>query len=102
MLGERVLQVWWWYLHGLEDIARKREGGLEIAPPVGRGLTFLLPPPPPEENPIRDRISAAPSLWQMFIQQIMPILFSIFSNIFYIGSFSSAFKYRLNFLESVQ
>ena len=23
---------------GLEDIARKREGGLEIAPPVGRGL----------------------------------------------------------------
>ena len=27
---------------GLEDIARKPEGGLEIAPPVGRGLTLGL------------------------------------------------------------
>ena len=60
-------------------------------------LTFLLPPPPPEENPIRDRISAAPSLWQMFIQQILPILFSRFSKYFYVGSFPSAFKCRLNF-----
>ena len=28
--------------NGLEDIARKREGGLEIAPPVGRGLNGVI------------------------------------------------------------
>ena len=40
MLGERVLQVWRWYLHRFRRYRKKTRGGLEIAPPppVGRGL----------------------------------------------------------------
>ena len=39
MLGERVPQVWWWYLHWFRRYRKKTRGGLEIAPPpVGRGL----------------------------------------------------------------
>ena len=39
LLGERVLQVWWWYLHWFRRYRKKTRGGLEIAPPpVGRGL----------------------------------------------------------------
>ena len=42
MLGERVLQVWRWYLHGFRRYRKKTRGGLEIAPPpVGRGLNQL-------------------------------------------------------------
>ena len=39
MLGERVLQVWCWYLHWFRRYRKKTRGGLEIAPPVGRGLS---------------------------------------------------------------
>ena len=58
MLGERVLQVWWWYLHWFRRYRKKTRGGLEIAPPVGRGLTRAWPgggrlTPPPLPN-IRD------------------------------------------------
>ena len=36
MLGERVLQVWRWYLHRFRRYRKKtRGGGLEIAPPSG-------------------------------------------------------------------
>ena len=36
LLGERVLQVWWWYLHWFRRYRKKtRGGGLEIAPPSG-------------------------------------------------------------------
>ena len=42
MLGERVLQVWWWYLHWFRRYRKKTRGGLEIAPPVGRGLILFL------------------------------------------------------------
>ena len=40
MLGERVLQVWRWYLQRFRRYRKKtRGGGLEIAPPpVGRGI----------------------------------------------------------------
>ena len=39
MLGERVLQFWWWYLHWYRRYRKKTRGWLEIAPPlVGRGL----------------------------------------------------------------
>ena len=39
MLGERVLQVWRWYLHRFRRYRKKTRWGLEIAPPpVGRGL----------------------------------------------------------------
>ena len=42
LLGERVLQVWWWYLHWFRRYRKKTRGGLEIAPPppVGRGLMW--------------------------------------------------------------
>ena len=41
MLGERVLQVWRWYLHRFKRYRKKTRGGLEIAPPpVGRGLSL--------------------------------------------------------------
>ena len=33
MLGERVLQVWRWYLQGFRRYRKKTRGGLEIAPP---------------------------------------------------------------------
>ena len=34
MLGERVLQVWWWYLHWFRRYRKENQrGGLEIAPP---------------------------------------------------------------------
>ena len=39
LLGERVLQVWWWYLHWFRRYRKKTRGGLEIAPPVGRGIS---------------------------------------------------------------
>ena len=35
LLGERVLQVWWWYLHWFRRYRKKTRGGLEIAPPSG-------------------------------------------------------------------
>ena len=41
MLGERVLQVWRWYLQRFRRYRKKTRGGLEIAPPpVGRGLSI--------------------------------------------------------------
>ena len=45
MLGERVLQVWRWYLQRFRRYRKKtRGGGLEIAPPpVGRGLSEYFP-----------------------------------------------------------
>ena len=43
MLGERVLQVWRWYLHRFRRYRKKTRGGLEIAPPpVGRGLKHIF------------------------------------------------------------
>ena len=33
MLGERVLQVWRWYLQRFRRYRKKTRGGLEIAPP---------------------------------------------------------------------
>ena len=39
MLEKRVLQVWRWYLQRFRRYRKKTRGGLEIAPPVGRGLT---------------------------------------------------------------
>ena len=35
MLGERVLQVWRWYLQQFRRYRKKTRGGLEIAPPSG-------------------------------------------------------------------
>ena len=44
MLGERVLQVWRWYLHRFRRYRKKTRGGLEIAPPpVGRGIIQVWP-----------------------------------------------------------
>ena len=37
MLGERVLQVWRWYLHRFRRYRKKTRGGLEIAPPPPSG-----------------------------------------------------------------
>ena len=43
MLGERVLQVWWWYLHWFRRYRKKtRGGGLEIAPPSGARVKGLF------------------------------------------------------------
>ena len=43
LLGERVLQVWWWYLHWFRRYRKKTRGGARNSPPpVGRGLTFSL------------------------------------------------------------
>ena len=42
LLGERVLQVWWWCLHWFRRYRKKTRGGLEIAPPVGRGLMHFV------------------------------------------------------------
>ena len=41
---------------GLEDIGRKREGGLEIAPLVGRGLNWEDNYPTVNQNGLSDRI----------------------------------------------
>ena len=39
LLGERVLQVWWWYLHWFRRYCKKTRGGARNSPPpVGRGL----------------------------------------------------------------
>ena len=39
MLGERVLQVWRWYLHRFRRYRKKTRGGARNSPPpVGRGL----------------------------------------------------------------
>ena len=35
LLGERVLQVWWWYLYWFRRYRKKTRGGLEIASPSG-------------------------------------------------------------------
>ena len=63
MLGERVLQVWRWYLQRFRRYRKKTRGGLEIAPPSGarvngrnpenivffrsQGRGRALRPPPP-------------------------------------------------------
>ena len=41
MLGERVLQVWWWYLHWFRRYRKKTRGGLEIAPQWGAGYKSM-------------------------------------------------------------
>ena len=41
LLGERVLQVWWWYLHWFRRYRKKTRGGLEIAPPSGARVKFI-------------------------------------------------------------
>ena len=39
LLGERVLQVWWWYLHWFRRYRKKTRGGARNSPPQwGRGL----------------------------------------------------------------
>ena len=44
MLGERVLQVWRWYLRRFRRYRKKtRGGGLEIAPPSGARVNRPLP-----------------------------------------------------------
>ena len=41
LLGERVLQVWWWYLHWFRRYCKKTRGGARNSPPpVGRGLSW--------------------------------------------------------------
>ena len=43
MLGERVLQVWRWYLQRFRRYRKKTRGGARNSPPpVGRGLKWLL------------------------------------------------------------
>ena len=35
LLGERVLQVWWWYLHWFRRYRKKTRGGARNSPPSG-------------------------------------------------------------------
>ena len=41
LLGERVLQVGWWYLHWFRRYRKKTRGGLEIAPPPSGALVNM-------------------------------------------------------------
>ena len=45
LLGEKVLQVWWWYLHWFRRYCKKTRGEARNSPPpppVGRGLTVQV------------------------------------------------------------